>query len=212
MKPLIIPAIIASTQRELTETLLLLEGKVKRVMLDFMDGYYVRNESLNFEINVPSTFEYEAHLMVVDPMKRIEEIASKVNWIIFHIETLDCIESALCFAKKLGVKVALALNPETSLEKVLPYIGKVDGVLVMTVEPGEYGASFIPDALRKVQKLREIDKDLLIEVDGGMTPENAKKAKKAGANAFASGSYILRSKDVEKALKNMIRAVSGAEG
>lgn len=211
MKALIIPAIIAKTQRELSEMLLLLEGKVERIMLDIMDGCFVPNESLNFEIQVPNTFEYEAHLMVTEPTRRIEEIASKVDWIIFHIETLNCVEIALNYAKKLGVKVLLALNPETPLEKVLPYIKKVDGVLVMTVDPGEYGAKFIPNALKKVEKLREVDKDILIEVDGGMSPENVKKAKKAGANNFASGSYILRSGDIERALKNLKSAVSDSD-
>ena len=211
MKPLIIPAIIAKTQRELTEMLLLLEGKVERIMLDFMDGRFVPKESLNFEIQVPSTFVYEAHLMVADPIKRIEEIASKVDWIILHIETLGCVEIVLNYARKLGVKVLLALNPETPLEKILPYIEKVHGVLVMTVAPGEYGAKFIPDALKKVEKLREIDRDILIEVDGGMTPDNVKRAKKAGANHFASGSYILRSRDINSALKNLKCAASDSD-
>jgi ribulose-phosphate 3-epimerase len=212
MKSLIIPAIIAKTQRELTEMLLRLEGKAERIMLDFMDGCFVPNESLKFEIQVPSTFEYEAHLMVTDPTKRIDEIASKVDWIIFHIETLDCVEIALNYVRNLGVKVLLALNPETSLDKILPYIEKVDGVLVMTVDPGEYGARFIPDTLKKVERLREIDKALLIEVDGGMSPENVRKAKKAGANNFASGSYILRSSDIEIAMKNLKCAASDSYG
>jgi len=78
----------------------------------------------------------------------------------------------------------------------------------MTVAPGEYGAEFIPDALKKVEKLREIDRDILIEVDGGMSPDNVKKAKKAGANHFASGSYILRSKNIRSALKKLKSAAS----
>jgi ribulose-phosphate 3-epimerase len=204
MRLMIIPAIIAQTQSELNEMLLRLDGKVKRVMLDVMDGCFVPNESLDFLIELPSTFEYEAHLMVVDPFKRIKNIASKVDWITLHVESLDDVEKSLNKIKELEPKVVLALKPKTCLEKVLPYIENVDGVLVMTVEPGKYGGRFIPETLKKVKQLRKISKDLFIEVDGGMTPVNVKKAKKAGANAFASGSYILKSKNVEKAL-SMLR-------
>jgi ribulose-phosphate 3-epimerase len=201
MEPLIVPAIIAQSQKELESMLGRLRGKVEMVMLDVMDREFVDNTSLDFDFELPEGFEYEAHLMVVNPLKRISDLAGKVDSIILHVETLDDIRAAIECVKNLELKVILALNSETGVDRVEPYLGEVDGVLVMTVAPGRYGGRFLPETLAKCKKIRKMHSTLSIEVDGGMNPENARAAREAGANIIASGSFIMKSEDIALSLR-----------
>jgi ribulose-phosphate 3-epimerase len=201
MEPLIVPAIIAQSQGELESMLGRLRGKVHRVMLDIMDGEFVDNTSLDFDFELLEGFEYEAHLMVVNPLERIGGLAGKVDFIILHMETLEDVVVAIECVKNLELKVVLALNPKTGVDKVEPYLGEVDGVLVMTVAPGRYGGRFLPETLAKCSRIREMHGTIPIEVDGGMNPENARAAREAGANIIASGSFIMKSEDVAHSLR-----------
>ena len=198
---MIVPAIIAQSQSELESMLGRLRGKVDRVMLDIMDREFVDNTSLDFDFELLEGFEYEAHLMVVNPLERIGGLAGKVDSIILHVEILEDVRAAIGCVKNLELKVILALNPETGVDKVEPYLGEVDGVLVMTVAPGRYGGRFLPETLVKCRRIRKMHGTIPIEVDGGMNPENSRAARKAGATIIASGSYILKSDDVEHAIK-----------
>ena len=203
MSTIVVPAIIAQTQLELDDMLEKLRGKAHRVMLDIMDGRFVESESLNFEFKLPSHFEYEAHLMVEDPLNLVQSLIGKVHIVILHVETLDNIEAAINQVKSNGLKVVLALNPESDVSILYPYLEKIDGVLVMTVKPGKYGGSFLPEILEKCKEIRILVSDLPIEVDGGMIPETAKAAKEAGASIIASGSFIMKSKNVKEAIKQL---------
>jgi len=203
MAVVVVPAIIASTQDELDEMLDRLKGKVGRVMLDIMDGRFVKNRSLDFDFRLPPWFVYEAHLMVEAPLERIEDLASKVGSVILHVETLHDIEVALGIVRGHGLKVSLALNPESGVEVLKPYLDVVDGVLVMTVEPGRYGGRFLPETLSKCRVLREMHGSIPIEVDGGMTPHNSRAAREAGASVIASGSFIMKSGDIDDAIMQL---------
>lgn len=195
MGPAIVPAIIANSQEELNKMLDLLRGKVKRVQLDFMDGKFVDNTSLDFDFTVSADFEYEAHLMVNDPLDWVEKNGDKVDIAIMQVEALDDIGKAVRQVKDKGLKVALALNPETELDTILPHLNELDHVLIMTVHPGSYCVEFLPETIEKIKKLREIDEKIPIEVDGCMDQEHVKIARDAGANIFAIGSYIMKSDD-----------------
>jgi ribulose-phosphate 3-epimerase len=199
----VVPAIIAGTQGELNGMLERLRGKVGRVMLDVMDGTFVENVSLAFDFELPGWFEYEAHLMVADPLEGIRGMKDKVDSAILHVETLDNVETAIEYIKALGLQVSLALNPEIGVMEVEPHLGDVDGVLVMTVAPGRYGGRFLPEALMKCREIREINDAIPIEVDGGMNPENARAAREAGADTIASGSFIMKSEDIDLALRQL---------
>jgi ribulose-phosphate 3-epimerase len=201
MEPLIVPAIIAQSQGELESLLGRLRGKVHRVMLDIMDREFVDNTSLDFDFELLECFEYEAHLMVVNPLERIGGLVGKVDFIILHMETLEDVMAAIECVKNLELKVVLALNPETSVDKVEPYLKEVDGILVMTVAPGRYGGRFLPETLVKCCMIRKMHGTIPIEVDGGMNPENARAAREAGANIIASGSFIMKSEDVVHSLR-----------
>lgn len=208
MKSLIIPAIIAKTQSKLDEILDKIVGKFSRVMLDFMDGEFVPNKSLDFDFKLFSGFEYEAHLMVRKPLDWIRRIEDKVDVAILHMETLQDIEAEIDYVKNRGLKVTLAINPETKVECVFPYLDEVYCILVMTVVPGKYGGEFLQETLEKVKTLREIDGEIQIEVDGGMNPKNARLAKIFGANVFASGSYLLQSENIDEAIRRMRESIS----
>lgn len=201
MEPLIVPAIISRSQGDLDKVMERLRGKVERVMLDVMDGVFVPNRSLDFDFELPESFEYEVHLMAIDPLERLSEMAEKVDIAILHVETLSDISDAIRYVRDLGLRVTLALNPDTATEVVEPYLGEVDGVLVMTVNPGKYGGRYIPESLEKVRRIRTLDSGISIEVDGGMTAENSNAAREAGANIIASGSFILKSDDIEEAVR-----------
>ncbi|MCK5628821.1 ribulose-phosphate 3-epimerase [Candidatus Bathyarchaeota archaeon] len=209
MKYLVVPAIITNSQNELSDMLTKVEGKVDRVQLDVMDGKYVPNFSLNFDFELPPSFEYEAHLMIKNPLEWVEENAGKVEIVIIHVETLKDVTSALKQVKKTGVRVGLALTLETKIEDVKPHLKTVDQLLIMTVDPGSYCVEkeFRPEPLENIKGLREINQKIPIEVDGCMNPQNARLAKKAGANLFASGSYIFKSANIDRAINELREAV-----
>jgi ribulose-phosphate 3-epimerase len=208
MKQKIVPAIIAKSQIELDEMLEKCVGKVDTVMLDVMDGRFVVNTSLYFDFSLKDGLEYEAHLMVLNPWDFLEKMYDKVQTIIFHVETLENISAAMNAVRAKGLKLMLALKPETDVDVVKSYLNKVDGVLVMTVIPGKYGSRFLPGTLEKVKTIRKMDEKINIEVDGGMNPKNVRAAGEAGANIFASGSFLLKSDDFDLALSELKKAAS----
>jgi ribulose-phosphate 3-epimerase len=207
MSTRILPAIIASTQEELDEMFTRLEGKVEWVMLDLMDGAFVSTKALMFPLRLRKGLRYEAHLMVKKPLDFLPALKGKVEAVIIHVESDNFLE-ALTKARSLGFEVAAAINPGTPLQKLEPHLKEIDRVLVMTVEPGRYGAPFVPAALETVKELKKTAPRLPVEVDGAMNPENAKKARIAGATIFASGSYLMKSSDLKAALKTLNEAVS----
>ena len=205
MKPLIVPAIIAGSQEELDSMLERLRGKVDRVMLDVMDGEFVPGMSLDFDFSLPEGFEYEVHMIAVNPLERLPTMAGKVDIAILHVETLGEIGAAIERVRRLGLRIALAINPGTEVEVIEPYLDDVDGVLVMTVDPGGYGGKYIPEALEKVRRIRGLDAGVTIEVDGGMNVENSRAAREAGADVIASGSFIMKSEDISRAVEALSR-------
>ncbi len=208
MKLSVVPAIIAGTQEELDQMLSKVIDYTDRIMLDIMDGVIVKTRSLNFDFKLPSGPEYEVHLMVENPLDYVNMLNEKVTRVIIHAETVTKIDSAVRIVRKKGMEVYIALNPETNVSILKDVLYLIDGVLVMTVNPGRYGAKFIPDALDKVRKIRSWSNIIPIEVDGGMNQETAKMAIDAGATVIASGSYIMKSEDVEFAIKQLVDIMS----
>jgi ribulose-phosphate 3-epimerase len=199
----ILPAIIAQNQNELTSML----NKItfaENIMLDLMDGKFVASSSLDFPMKLPEGQQYQLHMMAVDPLERIKTLPPQVDTVIMHAETLDDIEEAISATEKQGLKLFIALNPQTQITAVEPYLEKLNGILIMSVTPGQYGAKFLPEQLAKVRAIREKSKTINIEVDGGMSDKTIGLAVAAGANMIASGSFIMKSKDPEAAY-NILR-------
>jgi len=203
MRKAIIPSIIAKSQKELNNRINNVKKHVSLIQLDVMDGKFVPNNSLCFNFKLPRTkAKFEAHLMVKNPEKWIKKNYRKVETIIIHYESNN-LEESLTLAKKLKKKIGIALNPRTKIEKIIPYLNKIDQVLILTVIPGFYGSKFLPNNLAKVRKLRKLKPRLKIEVDGGISPKTIKAVDKAGANLFISGSYTVDSENPAKALKTL---------
>jgi ribulose-phosphate 3-epimerase len=201
LKKKIIPAIIAKTQDELENKINKVKDHVELVQLDVMDGKFVPNNSIDFNFKLPKVdCIFEAHLMINNPEEWVKKHIEKVDMILAHVESCEKPKKLIDFVKSKGKQVGFVLNPETPLSAIIGYIDDIDQVLIMTVNPGFYGSPFLPEMLEKIKKLREMKPDINIEVDGGVTDKTIDLVDKAGANMFVSGSYIVKSDDVKKAI------------
>jgi len=207
MKKIILPSIIANSQKELDERINKVKNSSRTFHLDIMDGKFVKNKSLIFDFKVLKRKKYQAHLMVNNPLLWINKNWKKVDVIIFHLEPFKNekeIENIIKLIKSKRRDVGLAINPKTSVEKIRPYLEQINLVLIMTVNPGKYGSKFLPKTLKKIRQLRKMKRDIEVCVDGGINPRTIRSASGAGANTFVSGSYIQKSEDSRKALKELI--------
>lgn len=198
MKKTIIPAIIAKSQKELDERIKKVSSNIYQ--LDIMDGKFVKNKSLMFNFSLLKGKKYEAHLMIKNPESWILKNWKKIDMIIFHLESTKNPEVLIKIIKSKKRRVGIAINPNTSFEKLEPYINKIDMVLIMTVNPGKYGSKFLPKTIEKIKKLRKLKPKLNIEVDGGIDIKTIKLVNKMGVNRFVVGSYLQKSEDPKKAI------------
>ena len=175
---------------------------------DVMDGVFVNNITYGLSIldavNKCTDMPLDVHLMIVDPLRYAERFAnSGADIITFHIESQSDTLETINAIKKAGAKVSLSVKPGTPVEKLYPYLPYLDMVLIMTVEPGFGGQSFIPETLDKVRKIREkiteLGLDTDVEVDGGINAETADHVIEAGANVLVSGSYLFNAPDMAQA-------------
>ncbi|MEE1504142.1 MAG: ribulose-phosphate 3-epimerase [Acutalibacteraceae bacterium] len=180
--------------------------------VDVMDGHFVPNISIGppvvKSIRKATDMFLDCHLMISNPYDYVESFAtSGADLISFHIESESDVEKTLEKIINAGVKPALVIKPKTPAEKVFPYLDKLAMVLVMTVEPGFGGQSFMADMLPKIKAIREkanqVNPDLLIQVDGGIVPETAKLCVEAGADVLVSGSYIFGAENIEDAVNSL---------
>lgn len=194
------------------EILNLEEAGVKVLHFDVMDGHFVPNISfgqcvLDSVVKNSSLF-VDIHLMVEKPLFFIEQFfRGKKQNITFHLEAAENLYMCIEKIKNLKCECGVAISPKTDVKKVLPYLDLIDMLLVMTVEPGFGGQSFMEEMLEKVKYIRNFRKDLRIEVDGGINSNNINKAYENGANWFVAGSYIFRSKDFRDSIESLRRAV-----
>ena len=166
--------------------------------LDVMDGHFVPNITFGpvvlKGIRKLTKLPLDVHLMIEHPEKWITQFAEAgADWISFHPEATDDIGKVIKLIKKQGKLAAIALNPDTDLEVVNPYLQELDFVLVMTVHPGFGGQSFLPEPLEKVKILSK--KGVKVEVDGGIKLENVERVIEAGAKIIVSGSGIFKTED-----------------
>ncbi|MGB5911049.1 MAG: ribulose-phosphate 3-epimerase [Promethearchaeia archaeon] len=162
------------------------------IHIDVMDGKFVDNLNLNLEIFkvVKENFKIPilAHLMVVDPLNYINAIIDYVYAFLFHFEIDTDISSVIKEVKKYNKKVGLVINPSTKISDILEYLSLLDIILVLGVNPGWSGQKFIPETIYKIEKLAKYKTkyNFLIDVDGGINPETAKKLIKADILTSAS--------------------------
>ena len=180
--------------------------------IDVMDGQFVPPISYGNpvikSIRKSTDIFFDVHLMIMNPGQAVERFAeSGADLINFHVEAEDDIEGTIDKIRSLGKKVGLTIKPKTSIDAVVPYLSKVDMVLVMTVEPGYGGQKLMPECIDKVSVLREIvNRENLtvdIEVDGGITQENVEVTLNAGANVIVAGSAVFLG-DIEANVKGFL--------
>ncbi len=174
--------------------------------LDIMDAHFVPNLSFGPDVvalsrRVAPSFFRHVHLMLTRPDLYLETFAAAgAQTVQIHVEA-DCdLHVELPRIRSLGIRAAIALNPETSAEAVFPYLHMCDEVLVMTVHPGHGGQSFIHECLPKITAIRRRAPALDIMVDGGINAETGVLAARAGANQFVAGSYLFRQADMAAAV------------
>ncbi|MFC1741118.1 ribulose-phosphate 3-epimerase [Nanoarchaeota archaeon] len=202
----IVPSLIAASQEELDKLMDNVKDATDLFQLDIMDGVFVKNHSLDFDFRLPEA-NYEAHLMVSNPKNWIELKADKADTILAHIEACNDPAEIIEMVRQKGRRVGFALNPETPVELIRPYLDRIDQVLVMTVNPGTYGAEFLPETLDKVRELRKLAPGIDIEVDGSINKDTIKLAADAGANLFVSGSFIIKADDPKSAIAELKKEV-----
>ena len=201
--PSILSADYMNMERDLAITK---EMGVKWLHVDIMDGIFVPNISIGIPvvkaIRPVTKLPLDVHLMIDRPIRYVEEfVKAGADFVTIHIEadqpqnTLEALDKI----HALGAKAGIVLKPKTPAEAAIPYLEKCDMILVMTVEPGFGGQSFMADQMAKVSQLKEwmedINPDCLIEVDGGVDSKTHAVCKEAGANVLVAGSAYFKADD-----------------
>lgn len=189
----IIPAILSNNLKDFKRKLHATQCFAKRVHIDFADGKFVSSQTLGPEDLrfVSTVIPWSFHLMVAEPERNLEKYwALKPETMYFHAEIDNLAKNIDRLLDYGGVKIGVALNPETSVDAIAPFIEKIAAVLVMTVEPGSYGAKFLPGQLHKVGELRKMKDDLEIGVDGGVSLSTIEEIKENNPDFVIAGSFI----------------------
>ena len=186
---------------------------IESVHYDVMDGHFVPNLSFGTKILKEIKSEhpkilYDTHLMISNPDKYLQEyIDAGSNAITWHIEIDIDHNKLIDICKTNNILSGLSIKPKTSINDIKDYLSKVDIILVMSVEPGFGGQSFIESSLEKISNLKKIISDnnysTKIYVDGGVNNITAKKCKEHGADVVITGSYLFGAKDMKKALEDI---------
>ncbi len=204
------PSVLASDFSRLGEEAARMASSGAELLhLDVMDGVFVPNITFGppviKAIRKCSTAQFDVHLMIDDPIRYIDDFRNAgADSITFHVEAADDPRAVLDKIHASGCKAAVSLKPATPASAAFPFLGDADMVLVMTVEPGFGGQSFMTDMLEKIRALRHecLKRGLLtdIQVDGGISEETIASAAASGANVFVAGSAVFRSDDAAKTI------------
>jgi ribulose-phosphate 3-epimerase len=169
------------------------------IHIDVMDGTFVPSISYGMpvikSIRKSTSKVFDVHLMITDPIRYIKDfVDSGADLITFHLEAAPNPQAVIDEIHSYGKKVGLSIKPGTSVEELIPYLDKVDMVLIMTVEPGFGGQKLIPETIDKVRNIRKLINDrnlnVDIQVDGGICLDNLEVVLNAGANVIVAGSAI----------------------
>lgn len=188
---------------------------IEMLHFDVMDGIFVNNITYGLpvleQVRKATDLILDIHLMIADPIRYVRRFAEcGADYISFHLESESDTAETIKAIREAGAKPALAIKPATSAESVFEYLNELDMVLVMTVEPGFGGQSFIPETVEKVriirEKIKEKGLDIRVEVDGGINASTAGTVIEAGADVLVSGSYLFRAENMADAAGKLRQA------
>lgn len=191
------------------ETIKLIEESVADyIHVDFMDGEFVPTK--NFELDEVKEFlkntkkKLDVHVMVNNPLDYLPTF-SKLNteYYTFHYEAVEDVNETIEKIKIYNLKVGIAINPETQIDEIIPFLDKIDLVLIMSIKPGWAGQSFISSSLDKIKELSKLKGDFKIAVDGGVNDSTAKEIKDSGADILVASSYIVKSDNYNERINKL---------
>ena len=201
-KILVAPSILAADFADLGNDIKRIEDAGANIVhVDVMDGHFVPNISIGPPVvkSIRKTTElpFDVHLMISNPLQYIKDFSDAgADGITFHIESNGDPEEIIREIRKTGCSVGICLKPKTPAEEIFPYLELIDLVLVMTVEPGFGGQSFMADMMPKVTAIRakisEMNRNIHLEVDGGIDENTVEAAVKAGANMLVAGTAVFK--------------------
>lgn len=203
LSPSILSCNFSNLQKDLDKTT---GTDLKMIHIDVMDGIFVPNISFGFkvikDIRDKNDYFFDTHAMIVEPIKYIEEFKnSGVDRLTIHYEACENLDQTIDKIKDNDMEVGLTFKPATDIDLIIPYLEKIDLVLVMSVEPGFGGQTFMEDSIEKIKILRayidENNLDVKIQVDGGIKTTNVEKVIDSGADEIVSGSDVF-GKDIKE--------------
>jgi ribulose-phosphate 3-epimerase len=212
-KHMIFPSILTADFLHLADAIdMVNRSEADLLHLDIMDGVYVPNLTIGFpvirQIRSVSQKPLDVHLMIVNPDRYLEAYRDAgADWLTVHYETCTHLHRTIQNIGELGMKPAVSLNPHTDVSLLGPVLGDLNMVLIMTVNPGFGGQTFIEASWDKIRKLRKMiddrNLDTLIQVDGGVTEENIGDLIAAGVDVFVVGNTIFSSDDPLQVIRNL---------
>lgn len=209
----IAPSFLSCDFSKLGEELVRMDkAKADLIHLDVMDGHFVPNITFGAPVikwaRPYTKLPFDVHLMISEPHRYIKDFADAgADIITFHVECDSDINETIDLIRSYNIKPGLVIKPNTPASAVFPYLEKLDMVLVMTVEPGFGGQSFMSDMLPKVQEIKEyaksIGKDIVIEADGGINGDTIAECSEAGIDICVSGTGVFKAADAAKAIEEL---------
>lgn len=206
------PSILSCDFANMKEDIKTITNFVEYLHIDVMDGVFVNNISIGIPVvkALRPHFDvvFDTHLMIVNPERYIKQFAEAGSDIItFHLEATDDSHHVIDLIHSYNVKAGISIKPKTNVEELIPYLDKVELILIMSVEPGFGGQKFDPSALEKISWLKNMKEEkgytYEIEVDGGINGDTGKLCKDSGVDVLVSGSYIFNKDNREEAINSL---------
>lgn len=185
----------------------------RQLHVDFVDGKFLPTNTImpGDSCRIRAPFKAVAHLMVEEPQKYFAILKNEgYSTVLIHFEAYkdkSMLFGAIQLAQTLGLQIGLAINPETKLHEVGGFLGKFSIIQLMGIHPGSQGKEFMPETLDKIRELKNLRKDAIIYVDGGMHPGPARECVEAGADVIVAGSYIVRSDHPKQAIEELLQDI-----
>lgn len=206
ISPSILAADFANLQREISQVE---DAGADWLHIDIMDGHFVPNITVGMpvvaSIKKITTLPLDVHLMIENPGKYIEDfVCAGADIVTFHYEAVDNVLEIIHEIKSLGAKVGLSIKPSTPASAIFEFLPELDMVLIMTVEPGFAGQSFLHDCAQKITEIKQVAPEgLIIQVDGGINNVTGHICTSLGADALVAGKYIYSHKDIVQAVRSL---------